>query len=124
MLLVEWSKTADFRAVAGSTIVNDMRQMPVTISDLEHGETYSFRVAAGSMWGFGVPSVAFPRSIRISSKPANDTDSNPHLNLGWDDVEGCKNSRDTHAREIAELFEKVEKYRQSPVWQRGWSMGM
>ncbi|KAH7732043.1 Protein R07E4.1 a [Aphelenchoides avenae] len=100
---VEWSKTSDFRAIAGLMIVNDMRQMPITVSDLEHGESYSFRVSAGSMWGFGVATAAFPRTIRISS---------------WDDVEGCKNSRETHSREIAELYEKVEKYRQSPVWQR------
>ena len=64
---VEWS-TSNFEEITGSQIINDTRMQAVTIGNLERGQCYSFRVSAGSMWGFGEPTVAYPRNLRISSK--------------------------------------------------------
>ena len=65
--LVEWSKSSSFERIEGSQIVYDMKETSITISNLEHGECYTFRIFAGSMFGYGEAVVALPKNLRISS---------------------------------------------------------
>uniref|UniRef100_A0A914ZD59 Fibronectin type-III domain-containing protein n=1 Tax=Panagrolaimus superbus TaxID=310955 RepID=A0A914ZD59_9BILA len=99
---VEWSKTSSFEEIEGSQIVYDMRETAITISNLVHGKCYTFRISAGSMWGFGEPIVALPKNLRISS---------------WEDCANIHPERVVSMRAMAELHSQVEKYRQSAVWQ-------
>ncbi|KAE9556576.1 hypothetical protein FO519_000270 [Halicephalobus sp. NKZ332] len=99
---IEWSTFPNFEEVSGYQVINDTRMQAVTIGGLERGQCYSFRVSAGSMWGFGEPTTASPRVLRISS---------------WEDLDNIRTDRMEWMRSITELHEQIEKHRQSAVWQ-------
>ncbi|KAI1725401.1 ankyrin repeat and fibronectin type-III domain-containing protein 1 [Ditylenchus destructor] len=99
----EWSKDSSFDIVDGTLELTDMTKAKITVDNLIHNESYTFRIAAASMWGFGNYNTASPKQLRISS---------------WEDVDGLPNFRMEQMQKIADLFERVEKYRQSTVWQR------
>lgn len=56
-----------FNNIIGSLEVDDMRKTTINIENLEHGQMYSFRVYAASIWGYGPCSYVHPKSVRISS---------------------------------------------------------
>uniref|UniRef100_A0AC34QC80 Fibronectin type-III domain-containing protein n=1 Tax=Panagrolaimus sp. JU765 TaxID=591449 RepID=A0AC34QC80_9BILA len=99
---VEWSTSPTFENIIDSQIINDIRIQSVTIGNLERGKCYTFRVSAGSMWGFGEPTVAHPKNLRISS---------------WEDSNVGNSDRNENMRSMMELHEQIEKHRQSGVWQ-------
>uniref|UniRef100_A0A7E4VVM4 Fibronectin type-III domain-containing protein n=1 Tax=Panagrellus redivivus TaxID=6233 RepID=A0A7E4VVM4_PANRE len=99
---IEWSTSPTFDVVDGEHIVFDVRESSATIRDLGHGQSYTFRVAAGNIFGFGEPVVAHPKNVKISS---------------WEDLEDSPADRIEGMKSIFELNEQIERYRQSAVWQ-------
>lgn len=47
--------------------MTDLRKQSVTIENLTHGETYSFRIAAASMFGYGEYKIIMPKTLKITS---------------------------------------------------------
>uniref|UniRef100_A0A1I7YP53 Fibronectin type-III domain-containing protein n=1 Tax=Steinernema glaseri TaxID=37863 RepID=A0A1I7YP53_9BILA len=101
---VEWSTSEDFDIIAGSTITPHSRQTSIVIGGLSYGERYTFRITALSLRGMiGCPVVCVPHVLRISC---------------WNDDPDTSGCGQVHRENVAALYEEVEKYRSSTVWQR------
>uniref|UniRef100_A0AC35U3F3 Ras-associating domain-containing protein n=1 Tax=Rhabditophanes sp. KR3021 TaxID=114890 RepID=A0AC35U3F3_9BILA len=103
---VEWSCSPTFNKIEGSLLITDMRQTCVKIPNLIHGQFYSFRITAGSMFGYGQQILAAPTQIKISS---------------WEDVDGVvvgSSGSQNHRELINTLSREVDRLRNSTVWQR------
>ena len=75
----------------------NINKKQITVEGLERGEKYSFRISAGSIWGYGPPTLASPSSIRVSCW--NDLGEGPSYS------EPLKN-----ANLLTELFDQVERF--------------
>ncbi|KAI1731892.1 ankyrin repeat and fibronectin type-III domain-containing protein 1 [Ditylenchus destructor] len=64
----EWSKDSSFDTVDGTLELIDMTKAKITVDNLNHNDSYTFRIAAASMWGFGNYTAASPKQLRISSR--------------------------------------------------------
>uniref|UniRef100_A0A914HA82 Ras-associating domain-containing protein n=1 Tax=Globodera rostochiensis TaxID=31243 RepID=A0A914HA82_GLORO len=109
-LRVEWSHCAQFSTIDGCLEVDDIRHQTFLVDSLSLGHELAFRVSAASIWGWGLPAMARPPILRISS---------------WTELvgeEGAKaeilDGRRLDSKELTELVEKVERYRQSAVWSK------
>ncbi|KAK0396623.1 hypothetical protein QR680_001790 [Steinernema hermaphroditum] len=101
---VEWSTSEDFDIIAGSSITPHSRQTSIVIGGLTYGERYTFRVTALSLRGIiGCPVTCIPHVLRISC---------------WNDDPDTSACGSVHRDNVAALYEDVEKYRSSTVWQR------
>lgn len=67
IFLVEWSKSPSFNTIIGSIEIIDLRMSTILVENLTHGETYSFRIAAASMFGYGEYAISVPKTLKISS---------------------------------------------------------
>lgn len=68
LILVEWSKDTTFNEITGSVESTDMRKTIININNLEHGQNFSFKIYAASIWAYGPYCLAEPKSIKISSR--------------------------------------------------------
>ncbi|PAV70159.1 hypothetical protein WR25_12789 isoform B [Diploscapter pachys] len=100
---VEWSVYPNFATTFGDYVEVDMTQNPISIRGLEPGLKLSFRISAGGLHGFSEPSICYPLNIELSS---------------WNEVDGRREGWDEHIENISSLTDKIEKHRQSLVWQR------
>ncbi len=66
-IIVEWSERETFDVIDGTKVLYDLRKLEVTINELTHGRTYSVRVAAAGLWGFGDTMTARPLRIAVTS---------------------------------------------------------
>ncbi|CEF70712.1 Ras-association domain and Fibronectin, type III domain and Immunoglobulin-like fold domain and Ankyrin repeat-containing domain-containing protein [Strongyloides ratti] len=101
---LEWSLSKTFDEIIDYKIIYDLRQSSVEIDNLIHGNSYCFRITAGSIYGDGIPIIANPCPITISS---------------WEDVDNIiiGNDIESHQEAINVLTKDVEKFKNSIVWQ-------
>uniref|UniRef100_A0A0K0EXC3 Ankyrin repeat protein n=1 Tax=Strongyloides venezuelensis TaxID=75913 RepID=A0A0K0EXC3_STRVS len=102
---IEWSLSEEFDKIIDFKIIYDVRQNFAEIDNLIHGNSYYFRIAGGSIYGDGIPIIAHPYPITISS---------------WEDVDNVivGNEIESHQEAITSLSRNVEKFKNSIVWQR------
>uniref|UniRef100_A0A913HP05 Fibronectin type-III domain-containing protein n=1 Tax=Strongyloides stercoralis TaxID=6248 RepID=A0A913HP05_STRER len=102
---LEWSLSKTFDEIIDYKMIYDLRQTSVEIDNLIHGNSYCFRITAGSIYGDGIPINANPCPLTISS---------------WEDVDNIiiENNIESHQESINVLAKEVEKFKNSIVWQR------
>jgi hypothetical protein len=68
LLAVEWARDAQFRQIAGTLVLKDLRRLEASVPELQTGATYYVRVTAGSLGGFGEPTLSNPPYVTVSSR--------------------------------------------------------